>query len=171
MSVVKFENARIMYKNFAGREGMYNDEGDRNFHVIIDDAELAEALKNEGWNVKVRPPRDENDTPFYHLPVKVQYGKYPPKVHLVTKKGVDFKGEPVFNVRLLDAETVGLVDDTDFENIDLIIRPYTYTDKRTGEERISAYLNEFWGLIRENQFANKYSNNNEVDDGILPFGM
>ena len=156
---IKFQNARIMFKNFAGRETEFNDEGDRNFHVVIEDSELADQLLADGWNVKVRPPRDENETPLYHLPVKVVFGMYPPNVNLVSVKGVDSKGEPVYNVNPLNSETVRLIDDAQFECIDLIIRPYSWS--KGGRSGITAYLNEFWGLIKENEFASKYSNRGE----------
>ena len=178
MSAIEFENVKIKYPNFAGREGEYNKKGERSFNVVIEDPDFAETLKNDGCNVKIKMPKDKDGRPIedgkitYHLPVKVQFGKYPPKINLVTRKGVDYKGEPVFNVRLLDEETVGLIDDTEFERIDLVVRPYTYEERGTGAQRISAYLNEFWGLMKENKFANRYANDNEVDDsGMLPYDM
>ena len=57
---------------------MYNNEGDRNFSVIIPNEEIAEALKNDlneygvGWNVKIRAPKEEGEMPLMHLKVKVK---------------------------------------------------------------------------------------------------
>ena len=179
MAAIEFENVKIKYSNFAGRQTEFNEEGERNFNVVIEDEELAETLKNDGWNVKVKVPKDrdgrviEGAKVSYLLPVKVKFSNYPPTINLVTQKGVDFKGEPVYNVRQLDEETARLVDDVEFQRIDLVVRPYPYKDKRTGDSKISAYLNEFWGLVKENKFASRYSNNNDVVDaeGMLPYDM
>lgn len=169
---LKIKNASdrdVIWRNFAGAERDFNDEGDRNFNLVIK-ADLAEQLKEEGWNVKVRPPRMEGAEPTYHLPVKVKFGKYPPKVNLVTKNGVDHKGNTIYNVNELDEETVKLVDITEFECIDLMISPYNWTNRR-GESGITAYLDEFWGVVKENEFASKYSNRGNNPEDMLPFGM
>ena len=68
------DDARIVYRNFAGAATKFNRAGDRNFAVIIPDEDMKDALVANGYNVKIKPPRDEDDSPFMYLPVfKVWY--------------------------------------------------------------------------------------------------
>ena len=46
-----FEGARLMFRNFSGKESEFNQAGDRNFCVVLEAAE-AEEMKKIGWNVK-----------------------------------------------------------------------------------------------------------------------
>ena len=85
--VVQIDDARIIYRNFAGAPSKFNREGDRNFAVVIDDQDIAEALTEKGWNVKIKPPREEGDEPFMFLPVKVKFNDRGPKVYLQNSLG------------------------------------------------------------------------------------
>jgi hypothetical protein len=57
-NTVLMEGVRIIFRNFAGKEGQYNREGDRNFGVILPD-DVAQQMLADGWNVKYLKPREE----------------------------------------------------------------------------------------------------------------
>ena len=114
--VVQIDDARIIYRNFAGAPSKFNREGDRNFAVVIEDQDIAEALTEKGWNVKIKPPREEGDDPFMFLPVKVKFNERGPRVYLQNSLG----GR---NRVTLDEDTVGILDNVDIINVDLDIRP------------------------------------------------
>jgi hypothetical protein len=54
---VLMEGVRIIFRNFSGKEGKYNREGDRNFAVLLDD-KTAHAMAEDNWNVKWLKPRE-----------------------------------------------------------------------------------------------------------------
>src|SRR5215213_229440 len=86
---VVMRGVRIIFRNFAGKEGQYNRAGDRNFGVILP-SDVAEAMLTDGWNVKYLKPREENEeeveTPW--LAVSVNYDKgRPPTVWQITSRG------------------------------------------------------------------------------------
>lgn len=129
--VVQIDNARIIYKNFAGAPSKFNREGDRNFAIIIEDQDIADALTEQGWNVKIKPPREEGDDPFMFLPVKVKFNDRGPRVYLQNS----LEGR---NRVMLDEDAVGMLDHVDIINVDLDIRPFDWeVQGKTGR---TAYL-------------------------------
>ena len=152
--ILQIDDARITYRNFAGRGDKYNREGDRNFALIIPDQEIADALLNEGWNVKIKPGRDEDEEPFMRLPVKVKFTDYGPKVYLVSG------GRRVE----LDEESIACLDNIDIESVDMDLRPYDWeVNGRTGR---TAYLQSMEVTQRIDRFAARYANIEE--DGNMP---
>lgn len=129
--IVQIDNARIIYRNFAGAPSKFNREGDRNFAVIIEDQDIADALTEQGWNVKIKAPREEGDDPFMFLPVKVKFNDRGPRVYLQNSLG----GR---NRVMLDEDAVGMLDHVDIINVDLDIRPFDWeVQGKTGR---TAYL-------------------------------
>lgn len=143
---LSIENAEIGFRNFSGRPSTYNAEGQRNFCVFLD-TELAEALSEDGWNVRwPKDPRPDDDRKPY-LQVSVKFDPYPPNIKMVTASN---------GVVQLDADSVGLLDDADIENVDVRIRPYNWT-LQDGRSGVKAYVKDMYVTIQEDPFAHKYA--------------
>lgn len=142
---ITITNATIRFRNFAGRAGQYNREGDRNFCVFLDEA-TARQLMADGWNVKFLRAREPGDADQPYLQVTVGYGKSrPPKVVMVTSRG---KTE-------LDEDMVMVLDWVDIREVDLIIRPYSWTV--SGRSGVKAYLKSIYITILEDELELKYA--------------
>ena len=155
--ILQIDDARIIFKNFEGRGDKFNREGDRNFSLLIEDENTANALIKEGWNVKIKPGREECDDPFMRLPVKVKFTDYGPNVYLVTGNR---RNE-------LDEESIGCLDNIEIESVDMDIRPYDWeVNGRTGR---TAYLQSMEVVQRIDRFAARYSENGADGESKLPF--
>lgn len=140
-SVLQIDNARIIFRNFAGRADKYNREGDRNFAVVIEDQNIADDLIADGWNVKIRPPREDGEDPFMYLPVKVKFNDRGPRVYLVTGN----------TKNRLDEDSVDCLDNIDIINVDLDIRPYDW--EVNGNTGRTAYLQSMQVTQEVDRFA------------------
>ena len=155
--ILQIDDARIIFKNFEGRGDKFNREGDRNFSLLIEDENTANALIKEGWNVKIKPGREEGDDPFMRLPVKVKFTDYGPNVYLVTGNR---RNE-------LDEESIGCLDNIEIESVDMDIRPYDWeVNGKTGR---TAYLQSMEVVQRIDRFAARYSENGADSESKLPF--
>lgn len=149
--ILQIDNARIKWRNFEGREEQYNRAGDRNFALVIDDQDIADALmedKNEygvGWNVKIKAPREDGDTPLMHLPVKVKFTNRGPNCYLITN------GRRV----RLDEDSVAALDNIYISNVDLDIRPYD--DIFNGKAFRTAYLHSIEVTQELDRFEARYA--------------
>jgi len=156
---LSFEDVRLIFRNFSGKEKQFNKEGDRNFCFLLDD-EQAERLQNNGYPVRVLSPREEDDEPQPYLKVTVKYTEKsrPPKVVVLNKFG---KTE-------IDERTIGTLDWAEIISVDLTIRPYDWeVNKRTGR---SAYLKTMYITINVDEFEAKYRNiPSSEDDEDPPF--
>jgi hypothetical protein len=150
--ILQIDNARIVFRNFSGAASKYNRAGDRNFALVIDDQNIAERLIENGWNVKIKPPREDGDIPFMYLQVKVKFNDRGPNCYLHT-------GSRMIK---LDEEMIGMIDDIDIMNIDLDIRPYDWTldDGKSGR---TAYLQSVKVTQRVDRFAA------DMDGDLPPF--
>lgn len=145
--IVVMEDVRLVFRNFTGKEGQYNQEGARNFGVILPD-NIASAMERDGWNVKYLQPRETEDeeeaTPW--LPVKINYrvGR-PPQIYTITSRGKT----------LMTEETVEQLDWAEITNVDLIVRPFHYDVG--GRSGIAAYVQTLYATIEEDPLQRKYA--------------
>lgn len=168
--ILQIDDARIIFRNFSGRGDKFNREGDRNFGLIINggsvidmsgreekvDAQtMADILMNDvnkydvGWNVKIKPPRNDGDEPFIFMSVKMKFTDKGPAVYLKT-------GE-VLNE--LDEESVNCLDDVDVQRVDLDIRPYD--DEVNGKPFRAAYVQSICVTQEIDRFAARHAVANE----------
>lgn len=143
--ILQINDARIAYRNFRGEAGKYNREGDRNFSLIIPNEEMADDLAKEGWNVKIKPPRDEEDSAFITLPIKVRFNDKGPHIYLKT-------GD---RVNRLDKESVGMLDDIDISSVSMDVRPYHW--EVNGKTGTTAYLQSIEVVQEIDRFAARYA--------------
>ncbi|QJD49641.1 single strand annealing protein [Gordonia phage Secretariat] len=144
------ENAKIIFRNFAGKEGMYNAEGDRNFCILLE-PDLAETLAKDGWNIKTLRAREEDDEPQPYIQVSVKYrGRNgntvrPPTIVMITSKGRTS----------LTEDECEILDWVDIANVDLIVRPFQWAV--SGKTGIKAYLKSIYITIQEDELQLKYA--------------
>lgn len=144
---VSLENVRIGFKNFEGREGMYNKKGERSFAVFLDN-ETADLMLAEGWNVKFPKPNENidafEDTRQPYLQISVSFDFYPPNVFLISND----------RPTKLTEDEIAMLDWAEIENVDLVIRPYEWSVNRNSG--IKAYLKSGYFTIVADRFAEKY---------------
>ena len=143
--ILQIDDARIIYRNFSGAGSKFNREGDRNFAVVIPAQEMADALIAEGWNVKIKPPRDEDDTPFMYLPVKIKFNDRGPNCYLATGT----------RMNRLDEESICCLDDVDILSVDMDIRPYDWDVN--GKIGRTAYLASIKVTQEVDRFASRFA--------------
>ena len=141
---VLIEGAQLVFRNFTGIEGQFNREGDRNFCVLLE-PDVAEQMAKDGWNVKSLRARDEGDADQPYIQVSVGYKGRPPHVVMITSRGRVDLGE----------REVGVLDDVDIANVDLIFRAYEWTVN--GKSGLKAYLKSLFVTIEEDELDLKYA--------------
>lgn len=137
------EDVAIAFRNFAGKEDVYNREGDRNFAILLRPDE-ADMLAREGWNVKHLKARDEGDEPQPYIQVAVSYKNRPPKICMVTSRGKTYLSE----------SDVEVLDWVDIETADVTLNPYEWNVN--GQAGTKAYLQTLFVKIEEDYLEMKW---------------
>lgn len=159
--LIEIPNAKFIFQtNFKGLEKMYNNEGERNFNVILD----GEPLKNVeecGIPVKYTKPDADGNSVAY-IKVNVGYKHRPPIAQLINSRCK----------RNLNEKNIGVLDDYEYSYVDLVIRPNRWHSPDGSRTGVNAYLAEIYATVKESSFAAKYwdvpEENSEYDDD-MPF--
>ena len=166
VKTIAIENAQIMrgsYKNFSGAVSQYNRDGKRTFCVRLDD-NMAAQLEEQGWNVKTRQSKYDDEEDIKYLTVFVRFDQRPPKVFMISDR---VKTQ-------LNENTIGQLDGADISTADIIISPYSW--EMNGNNGIKAYLQTGYFTIAKDEFADKYDFDNMpmpmeevLDEELIPF--
>lgn len=148
---ITFMDAQILFKNFAGEERKFNPAGNRNFCLVIEDEVQAQQMFEEGWNVRILPPRTDDEVAKHYIPVAVSYrnnDSFPVCVYIVDG-----------NQRtLLNEDTIGRLDHADIASVDLTIRPRYWDDN--GQTKIKAYLKTMYVTLNVDELDQRYASGN-----------
>lgn len=140
------EDAKILFRNFEGKEGQYNRKGDRNFAVLIP-PEQVPAMEADGWNVKMLAAREEGEEDVPYITVAVSYKNRPPRITMMTSRARTN----------LDEDTVEVLDWANIQSVDLICNSYAWN---VGDKSgVKAYLKTLFVTIEEDELEKKYSAN------------
>ena len=142
----EIDGRNIKFRNFEGKAGKFNAEGDRNFCLLLN-PDIADEMQSEGYNVRYLKPRDDNDEPVPYIQIKVSYGKgRPPKIVQHTSRGAVE----------LDEDSVRNLDWAEIESANISIRPYHWTSPDGSRTGTKAYLKTMHVNIVEDDFESLY---------------
>lgn len=149
--VVTLEDVRILWPNFSGAADKYNSEGDRNFQIHLPQP-IADQLARDGWNVKCKFPRPEENTDEQDerclLKIVVKYKIKPPKITWIGSKS---------RARTeITKDNVGLLDSADFKTVDLSFVPHFYEISPTNFG-VNAYLKTMYCVVNEDELDEKWA--------------
>ena len=163
LKIENLKNSNIIYRNFSGRTSQYNKNGDLKFTIVIPDPDIAQKLANDGWNIKIKPSKNDDERPFCTLDVRVRmdltWAK--PKIKQFTHKG---------SVTITE-DNIGNFDDAEFETADIVLRQYLWTNPK-GESGVSAQLSEMYVKIAEGELESKWAEEEcptDDEEDALPF--
>lgn len=153
MATLDIENARVLFKNFSGAKSEWNRNGTRSVDIIIEDADVARMLAEDGWNIKQTKVRDEGDEPEYYVNIILNFESAfgGPDV---TLRLVDSDGNLVNRVKL-DENTVSSLDKLKILFADVRINPHEW--EMGGRSGIKGYVDTMIVTARQDPFMAKYA--------------
>lgn len=138
------EGANIFFKNFSGREGPYNAEGEKSFSVELPSG-MAKQMEKDGWNVKYSEPGEDEEEGLPRVSVSVSFKFRPPKIVMISETART----------TLSEDAVEVLDWADIKNVDLIIRGRPW--EVNGKQGVKAYLKSMYVTVVEDELERKYA--------------
>ena len=143
-NLVVIKKAQIIFRNFSGSAKRFNEEGRRNFCVLLTD-DMANVMERDGWRIhwpaETNPDRDRL---LPYLKVNVSFSKIPPVIYLVSSKGK----------KMLNEDTVKILDWAEIDHVDM---------KLNKSRNNGAYLRSLWVFIVEDELEEMYHNIPDLD--------
>lgn len=145
--IVEIDDARICYRHFSGDADRYHKTGDRDFSLIIPNQEIADALIDAGFYVKIKAPKEDGDQAFMYLKIIVNFNERGPKIYLTSGK----------NRNLLDETTVRRLDRIDIRSVNLDIQRGKEPWENNGTTGYATYLRSMEVIQEVDRFAARYA--------------
>lgn len=152
----------IAYHNFSGRPTDWKPEGgERTVTFVIPD-DIAQNLINDGWNIRLQMPKDNERDPRYLLDCKIKYRTRngtprDPKIFIIRDDGYIHVTE----------DMVDTLDRADIVHVDAVIGPFFW--EFGGRSGITACVNSMYLMVKENPIDEKYRKMiEEMNNSILP---
>lgn len=138
------DKAHLIYCNFSGAKTKYNDEGKRNFKVVIDDPDIANELENADIRLKVHEIGPDGEPLKWLIKVNVNFDSdYPPKIKSITSK----------KIVTLNKNDVKDLDKREIVNhAKMEINLWPYDDRELGRRMNSLWLNAMKAYLNEDWF-------------------
>ena len=146
---INITDGKIAYSNFSGRPTQFKPEGGVRTVTFVIPVDIADQLRNDGWNLREQILSDDGEVRRYLLEAKLTFrtreGKpRDPKIFIVRNDGLVHVTE----------ETVDTLDRAEILNVDAVIGPSYW--EWGGRKGIAAYINSMYVTIKENPIDEKY---------------
>lgn len=149
---LEFLQAQIGLRNFEGREGRFNKDGERSFAIFLTEEQAVELI-NQGLNVK--PPKfDEegNQLGRSFLKVKVRFDIMPPEIFF-SRGEEDENGKII--IKLLPMSELRTLDNADLEYCDLKVNVREWI--KGPNKGKSVYLDSGVFIAKRNPMIERYN--------------
>lgn len=132
---------------YTDTEMVYNDVMDCDTLRIAGEEcfTACDALRALRWNVKIKAPRNDEESPLMYLPVKVSFNERGPIIFL----------ESNGNRRKLNEGTAFMLDEIDILTTNMDLRPYDW--EFAGREGRSAYLQSMHVVQEIDRFTARFA--------------
>lgn len=163
-TTIEINNAKIIFKNFSGKPGMYNKEGDRNFCLLLPDDAAVYFFRRNGYSPTVKPSTSEEGEFFRYIKIKLRFNQWGPTVILKS-------GDKTTRV---DESLVSALDSIRIDRVDMDIRPYQW-ERPNGESGQTAYLSGMTVYQQIDRFEQmmmdigENDSSDNTDDSGIPF--